>query len=77
MSPQFTYDSNGNTIGVFLPIEDWKQIQKKLPIDNADLPLWQKEILDHRLSVIAQDPNSVMPLEDFIAEMEHEANEAI
>ncbi len=71
MTPQFTYDNKGNPVGVFLLIEDWNQL-KNLPT-NSELPQWQKDILDHRVMLIQQDPASVMPLECFIAEMEKEA----
>ena len=76
MTPQYTYDNNGNAVGVFLPIEDWNRLKKNLPA-NDELPQWQKDILDHRMMLIQQNPASVMPLEDFIAEMEKEAGEEI
>lgn len=76
MTPQFTYDSKGNAVGVFLPIEDWNRLKKNLPATD-ELPQWQKDILDHRMMLIQQNPASVMPLEDFIAEMEKEAGEEI
>jgi len=40
INPQFTFDNSGNPIGVFLPIEEWKQISGKLDIE---IPEWQKE----------------------------------
>ncbi len=73
MTPQFTYDNKGNAVGVFLPIEDWNQLRKYLPAVD-ELPQWQKDILDQRIMLIQQNTGSVMPLEDFIAEMEKEAN---
>lgn len=76
MTPQFTYDNKGNAVGVFLPIEDWNQLKKNLPA-TGELLQWQKDILDHRMMLIQQNPDSVMPLEDFIAEMEKEAGEEI
>lgn len=76
MTPQFTYDSKGNIVGVFLPIEEWNQLKNNLP-DNAELPEWQKDILDQRIAYIQQNPGSVMLLEDFIAEMQKEADEEI
>jgi len=75
MNPQFTYDNKGQAVGVFLPIEDWHQLKKSLP-DN-ELPQWQKEIIDKRLLLITQNPDSLIPMEDFIAEMEKEADEEI
>ena len=73
MTPQFTYDSKGNAVGVFLPIEDWNQLKSNLPMAD-ELPQWQKDILDHRMIMIQQNSGIVMPLEDFIAEMEKEAD---
>lgn len=76
MSPQFTYDNKGNAVGVFLPIEDWNQLKKNLP-EIEELPQWQKEILDQRMMHMQQNSNTVVPLEDFIAEMEKEADAEI
>jgi hypothetical protein len=73
MNPQFTYDNNGNAVGVFLPIDDWNELKKNIP--QEELPQWQKDILDERLLLIKQAPDSVIALEDFIEEMESEANE--
>ena len=75
MNPQFTYDSKGNAVGVFLPIDEWNQLKKNMPAD--ELPQWQKDILDNRMLLIKQNPNSIIPMEDFIEEMEKEANEEI
>jgi len=75
MNPQYTYDNKGKAVGVFLPIEDWNQLKKSLPDD--ELPQWQKDIIDKRLMLIKQNPDSLIPMEDFIAEMEKEADEEI
>ena len=37
---QYTSDKAGNLIGVFLPMEEWKQLSKKPALD---IPTWQKE----------------------------------
>ena len=42
-----------------------------------ELPQWQKDILDHRMMLIQQNPDRGIPLQDFIAEMEKEADEEI
>jgi hypothetical protein len=76
MTPQFTYDNKGNAVGVFLPIEDWNNLKKNLP-EVDELPQWQKDILDQRMMLIQQDQGNAIPLEDFFAEMEKEANEEI
>lgn len=75
MNPQYTYDNKGRAVGVFLPIEDWNHLQEILPAE--ELPQWQKDIIDRRLMMIKQNPESLIPLEDFMAEMEKEADEEI
>ena len=76
MTPQYTYDSKGNVVGVFLPIEDWNQLKNNLPATD-ELPQWQKDIHDRRMTFIQQNPGSVIPVEDFIIEMEKEADEEV
>jgi len=43
----------------------------------TELPQWQKDILDQRMMLIQQNRGSVIPLEDFNAEMEKEADEEV
>ena len=76
LNPQFTYDNEGNAVGVFLPIEDWNQLQQSLPPLEV-LPQWQKEILDQRRLLLQKNPHSVMSMDDFIATMEKEADEEV
>lgn len=76
MTPQFTYDSKGNAVGVFLLIDDWNQLKKNLP-EIDELPQWQKDILDQRMMHLQQHPGAVMELEDFIAAMQKEADEEV
>jgi putative addiction module component (TIGR02574 family) len=75
MNPQYTYDNKGNAVGVFLPIDDWNSIKDNIPVE--ELPQWQKDLIDRRLMMIKQNPESLIPLEDFMAEMEKEADEEI
>jgi hypothetical protein len=75
MNPQYSYDNKGNAIGVFLPIEDLNELKDKFPVD--ELPQWQKDIIDHRLLMIKENPENQIPMEDFILEMENEADEEI
>jgi hypothetical protein len=75
MNPQYTYDNQGKAVGVFLPIDDWNRLKNNLP--SEELPQWQKDIIDQRLMMIKQNPESLIPLEDFMAEIEKEADEEI
>jgi len=80
MKISYVTDYTGNTIAVQIPIEDWNLLKKQYPGMEAiqeGLPQWQKDIIDKRLMLIKQGPDSVIPMEDFIAEMEKEADEEI
>lgn len=57
MNLQYIQDNNGNTTGVFIPIEDWEFLKSKyaeLQLDETNssslLSPWQKEIIDKRLN---------------------------
>lgn len=71
MHPQFTYDNQGNAIGVFLSIEDWNFIKEKHP--DIDIPQqlsqWQKNILDIRRASASQF-DELMSMDDFIKSVE-------
>ena len=69
MTPQYTYDSHGNPIGVFIPINDWNSITEKYS-DIEDVPEWQKDLFDQRVEFIKRHPEQLIPIEDFIAELD-------
>ena len=43
VNPQYTYDNNGNSVGVFLYISNWNKIIKEM---HVDLPEWKKKLID-------------------------------
>jgi hypothetical protein len=48
MTLQYTYDNKGRTLGVFIPIGEWKKITKRykeLESSVDDIPTTKKEIL--------------------------------
>ena len=48
MTLQYKYDNKGRTVGVFIPIGEWKKITKKykdLDISEEDLPPTKEDIL--------------------------------
>lgn len=59
--PQFTYDKNGNPIGVFIPIEEWNELSTELELE---LPQWQKDALDIELQAIETNPDSLIKWDD-------------
>lgn len=73
MRLQVIQDSHGKNTGVFIPIEDWALIKTNYPdIDNldADIPQWQKQLLDKRLEAIAKNPNSIKPIDELFNELD-------
>lgn len=69
MTPQYTYDNQGNPIGVFIPINDWNKLTERYA-DIEDVPAWEKRLIDQRLDFIRKHPEQLIPMEDFIAELE-------
>jgi hypothetical protein len=57
MTLQFIHDNNGNTTGVYIPIEDWqtlkvkyKELEREELNSGEELLSWQKEVIDVRLN---------------------------
>ena len=69
MIPQYTYDTNGDPIGVFIPINDWNSITEKYA-DIEDVPEWEKKLINDRLDFIKKHPDQLVPIEEFIAELD-------
>ena len=57
INPQYTYDSLGNPVGVFISIDEWNHLSEELHIE---LPQWQKEALDMELQAIANNPEYLL-----------------
>ena len=53
INPQYTFDKAGNPIGVFLPMEEWKQLSEKL---QQDIPTWHKEKVLLEKNKVDSDP---------------------
>lgn len=75
MRPQIVQDQNGNPTGVFIPIKDWENIKKKYPnIEKStdELPQWQKELIDLRLSNLEQHPGNIKSIEQLFDVIDEE-----
>jgi hypothetical protein len=75
MNLQLIHDAQGNDTGVFIPMDDWMLIKIYYPdIDrfNADIPEWQKQLIDKRMECIAQNPERVRPIEELFNELDSE-----
>lgn len=69
VNPQYTYDNNGNPVGVFLSINDWYKITEELQIE---LPEWQKKFIDLRLQEYQGNPSQMEDADAFFAELDGE-----
>ena len=75
MKLQVLHDSKGNDSGVFIPIEDWIIIKNKYPnieTFNEEIPKWQKDLVNARLSDYLQNPNDVKDFDELLDELERE-----
>ncbi|MFN5712166.1 MAG: hypothetical protein ACK46S_09120 [Bacteroidota bacterium] len=66
MTLQFIHDNNGNTTGVYIPIEDWqtlkvkyKELEREELNSGEELLSWQKEVIDVRLNEYYNNPTNV------------------
>jgi len=74
---QFIHDNQGNTTGVFIPIEEWQSLKSKYSelekeeIENTiELHNWQKEILDQRLNTFEKNPTNISDFNKTLDDLE-------
>jgi hypothetical protein len=67
MTLQFIHDNNGNTTGVYIPIDDWqtlkvkyKELEREELKNGEELLSWQKDIIDVRLNEYYNSPGDLM-----------------
>jgi len=68
MSLQYISDSNGQTTGIFIPIDEWNEMKKKfrgIEKEEIDIPDWQKNITQERIAEYRKNP--LMELDAFSA----------
>lgn len=74
---QFIHDNNGNTTGVFIPIDDWQLLKTKYvdlqkeEVENVlDLTDWQKKIIDERLNYYLNNKLNVVNFDKTLDDIE-------
>lgn len=77
MKLQFIFDNNGNTTGVFIPIDDWQALKAKYAgLENEDikyqseLETWQKQIIEDRLNDYYKNSNNTKDFDDTLDDIE-------
>ena len=66
IATQVLKDQQGIPMGVFIPIQTWKNLIFQYPdieTFDADIPQWEKDFIDMRLSMAQQHPERVQPIE--------------
>lgn len=69
INPQFTYDNQGNPLGVFLTIEDWAKVTNDISID---VPEWEKKLIDNRLEALHSSKEVLLDWEQVLKEFDKE-----
>ena len=76
-SLQFIHDNQGNTTGVFIPIEQWQMLKAKYAglqneeVQNlSELTSWQTQIVEERLADYYKNPEDVADFDKMIDEIE-------
>ncbi len=66
MNLQYISDNKGNTTGVFIPIEDWEYLKRKIgDLEKEEenmltIPEWHKDIIRQRLKDHRENPADVL-----------------
>lgn len=77
MPINYLLDSNGFTIAVQIPIQDWKRMKDKYPdIDELDgsLPDWQRQLIDQRLEAIEKNPERLKTMDGLLQDIDKESS---
>ena len=61
INSQYTFDKQGNPIGVFLSIDEWNHLAEEL---HLEIPQWQKDLLDLRLEEYKRNPGNTLDWEE-------------
>jgi formylmethanofuran dehydrogenase subunit D len=66
LAKQVLKDQQGIPMGVFIPMQTWKNIVLQYPdIESLDIdiPQWEKDFIDERIAKIEQYPERLQPIE--------------
>lgn len=75
MNLQYISDSNGQTTGVFIPINEWNKLKSKykgIEQEEVEIPDWQKNLVRQRLDDYRKNPGSALDFDSTMDEIEKE-----
>jgi hypothetical protein len=73
MSLQYISDNNGQTMGVFIPIQEWKNLTTKfkgLEAEELEIPTWHLKELDNRLEDYKNNPGQALDFDEAMDDIE-------
>ena len=71
INPQFTYDNQGNPLGVFLSMEDWKNLAQTVD-QSVIVPEWEQKLIKTGLQELADNKSQLVSWETIKDEMDRE-----
>lgn len=79
MKLQFIQDNQGNTTGVYIPIEDWQSLKTQYTDfetrqeetkNEINLAQWQKQVIDERLNDYYKNSNDITDFDATVDDIE-------
>jgi hypothetical protein len=73
MNLQYITDANGQTTGVFIPIDEWNDLKtrfKDIDEQSLEIPEWHKEIVRRRMELINNNPEELLDFHNAIDTIE-------
>lgn len=79
MKLQFIQDNQGNTTGVYIPIEDWQSLKTQYTDfetrqeetkNEINLVQWQKQVIDERLNDYYKNSNDITDFDATVDDIE-------
>jgi Putative addiction module component len=73
MNLQYITDANGQTTGVFIPIDEWNDLKtrfKDIDEQSLEIPEWHKEIVRRRMELINNNPKELLDFHNAIDTIE-------
>lgn len=73
MNLQYISDSKGQTTGVFIPINEWNDLQRRykgIEQEYSDIPACHQDLVRQRLESYQKNPDSAMDFDATMDEIE-------
>ncbi len=75
MNLQYISDNNGQTTGVYIPIDEWNELKSKfkgIEQEENSVPDWHVDIVRTRLKDFLQNPDQGLDFDTAMAELDDE-----